>query len=236
MQILYVNVSFEEIVCFDKLVVCWWDLDGELCLLYDFNLVCVVYVVECVVFKGVKVVDVGCGGGLLSEVLVCDGVQVIGIDLGKKVIEIVKLYLYELNFVVDYCVQFFVELVVVELVSFDVVCCMEMIEYVFDLEVLVNDLVVMFKLGGWLFMFILNCMLVVFGVVILGVEYLMCLLLCGMYYYVQFFKLLELVWLLCYVGLELEDVLGLVYNLFICKVWLSCFIVVNYVLCVFKLV
>lgn len=234
MQTQHANVSPEEIARFDKLAARWWDPDGESRPLHDLNPVRAAYVAGRAALRDARVADVGCGGGLLSEALAREGAHVTGVDLGEKVIEIAKLHLYESHLTVDYRVQSSTDLAAAEPASFDVVCCMEMIEHVPDPEALVNDLAAMLKPGGRLFMSTLNRTPAAFGTAILGAEYLMRLLPRGTHHYAQFLKPSELARLLRHAGLELEDVSGLAYNPLSRKAWLSRITAVNYVLCARK--
>ena len=224
------NVSADEIARFDSLAARWWDPDGESRPLHDLNPIRAAYIAARADLRGVKVADVGCGGGLLSEALTRAGAKVTGIDLGEKVIQIAKLHLHESNLDVDYRVQSSAELAAAEPESFDVVCCMELIEHVPDPAALVNDLAAMLKPGGRLFMSTLNRTPAAFGAAIVGAEYLMRLLPRGTHHYAQFLKPSELGRLLRHAGLELEDVSGLGYNPLNRKAWLSKITAVNYVL------
>lgn len=228
------NVSPEEIARFDKLASRWWDPDGESRPLHDLNPVRAAYIAAHIDLRDARVVDVGCGGGLLSEALARAGAKLTGIDLGQKVIDIARLHLHESNLVVDYRVQSSADLAAAEPAGFDAVCCMELIEHVPDPAALVNDLAAMLKPGGWLFMSTLNRTPAAFGAAILGAEYVMRMLPRGTHHYAQFLKPSELSRLLRHAGLELEDVSGLVYNPFQRKGWISRFTAVNYLLCARK--
>jgi 2-polyprenyl-6-hydroxyphenyl methylase / 3-demethylubiquinone-9 3-methyltransferase len=228
------NVSHDEIARFDKLAARWWDPDGESRPLHDLNPVRAAYVAERASLRGAKVADVGCGGGLLSEALARAGADVVGIDLGLKVIEIARLHLHESNLKVDYRKQSSTELAEVEPASFDAVCCMELIEHVPDPAALVHDLASMLKPGARLFMSTLNRTPVAFGAAIIGAEYIAHMLPRGTHHYAQFLKPSELARLLRQAGLELEDVSGLGYNPLNRKAWLSRFTAVNYLLCARK--
>ena len=228
------NVSPEEIARFDKLASRWWDPDGESRPLHDLNPVRAAYIAAHIDLRDARVVDVGCGGGLLSEALARAGAKLTGIDLGQKVIDIARLHLHESNLVVDYRVQSSADLAAAEPAGFDAVCCMELIEHVPDPAALVNDLAAMLKPGGWLFMSTLNRTPAAFGAAILGAEYVMHILPRGTHHYAQFLKPSELSRLLRHAGLELEDVSGLVYNPFQRKGWISRFTAVNYLLCARK--
>jgi 2-polyprenyl-6-hydroxyphenyl methylase/3-demethylubiquinone-9 3-methyltransferase len=228
------NVSPEEIARFDKLASRWWDPDGESRPLHDLNPVRAAYIAAHIDLRDARVVDVGCGGGLLSEALARAGAKLTGIDLGQKVIDIARLHLHESNLVVDYRVQSSADLAAAEPAGFDAVCCMELIEHVPDPAALVNDLAAMLKPGGWLFMSTLNRTPAAFGAAILGAEYVMRMLPRGTHHYAQFLKPSELSRLLRHAGLELEDVSGLGYNPFQRKGWISRFTAVNYLLCARK--
>ncbi len=226
----HANVSAEEIARFDKLASRWWDPDGESRPLHDLNPVRAAYVGGHTTLRGARVVDVGCGGGLLSEALARAGADVTAIDLGDKLIEIAKLHLFESNLKVDYRVQSSADLAAAEPASFDAVCCMEMIEHVPDPGELIGDLARMLRPGGQLFMSTLNRTPAAFGAAIVGAEYLLRLLPRGTHHYAQFLKPSELAAMLRHSGLELEDISGLAYNPLTRNARLSSDTSVNYVL------
>lgn len=224
------NVNAEEISRFEKLAARWWDPDGESRPLHDLNPVRAAYVAGRANLRGAKVADIGCGGGLLSEALARAGANVTAIDLGEKLIEIAKLHLFESNVQVDYRVQSSTELAEAEPASFDVVCCMELIEHVPDPAELVRDLAAMLKPGGQLFLSTLNRTPAAFGAEIVGAEYLMRLLPRGTHHYAQFLKPSEVATMLRRFDLELEDIKGLAYNPLTRNASLSSNTAVNYVL------
>lgn len=224
------NVNAEEISRFEKLAARWWDPDGESRPLHDLNPVRAAYVAGRANLRGAKVADIGCGGGLLSEALARADANVTAIDLGEKLIEIAKLHLFESNVKVDYRVQSSTELAEAEPASFDVVCCMELIEHVPDPAELVRDLAAMLKPGGQLFLSTLNRTPAAFGAAIVGAEYLMRLLPRGTHHYAQFLKPSEVATMLRRFDLELEDIKGLAYNPLTRNASLSSNTAVNYVL------
>jgi 2-polyprenyl-6-hydroxyphenyl methylase/3-demethylubiquinone-9 3-methyltransferase len=228
------NASSAEIAHFDALAARWWDPDGESRPLHDLNPVRTAYIAARAHLPGARVVDVGCGGGLLSESLARAGASVTGIDLGEKVIDVARLHLHESNLEVDYRVQSSADLAAREPARFDVVCCLELIEHVPDAAALVNDLAMMLKPGGRLFMSTINRTPAAFGAAIIGAEYVMRMLPRGTHHYAQFLKPSELGRLLRQAGLELDDVSGLAYNPINRKAWLSKITAINYVLSAHK--
>src|SRR5690606_35255942 len=142
------NVSPEELARFDKLAARWWDPNGESRPLHDLNPVRAAYVAQHACLPGARVADVGCGGGLLSEALARAGAEVVGIDLGQAVIDVARLHRLESQLEIDYRLQSSTQLAAAEPASFDVVCCMELIEHVPDPAALVADLAAMLKPGG----------------------------------------------------------------------------------------
>ena len=225
-----INANPAEIAHFDALAARWWDPDGESRPLHDLNPVRAAYIAARSDLYGARVADVGCGGGLLSETLARAGAHVTAIDLGRKVIEIARLHLYESKLDIDYRVQSSADLAAGEPASFDAVCCMELIEHVPDPAALVQDLGAMLKPGGRLFMSTINRTPLAFGAAIVGAEYVMKMLPRGTHHYAQFLKPSELARLLRHAGLELEDVSGLAYNPLDRKAWISPITAVNYVL------
>jgi 2-polyprenyl-6-hydroxyphenyl methylase/3-demethylubiquinone-9 3-methyltransferase len=226
----HANVSAEEIARFEKLAARWWDPDGESRPLHDLNPVRAAYVSSQANLRGAKVADIGCGGGLLSEALARAGAHVTAIDLGEKLIQIAKLHLFESDLQVDYRVQSSTELADAEAASFDVVCCMEMIEHVPDPLLVIRDMAAMLKPGGQLVLSTLNRTPLAFGAAIVGAEYLMRLLPRGTHHYAQFLKPSEVSGMLRRFGLELEDIQGLAYNPITRNASLTGNTAVNYVL------
>lgn len=206
------NVNPAEITHFENLASRWWDPDGESRPLHDLNPVRATYVASRVSLDGVRVADVGCGGGLLSEALARAGARVIGIDMGEAVIDVADLHLHESGLQVDYRVQSSTDLAAAEPESFDVACCMELIEHVPDPGALVADLAALLKPGGHVFLSTVNRTPVAFGAAILGAEYLTHLLPRGTHHYRQFIKPSELAQLLRASDLILDEVAGVAYN------------------------
>ena len=126
------NVNPAEVAKFERLASRWWDSEGESRPLHDLNPVRLGYIAERAVLKGARVVDVGCGGGLLSEAMASAGADVVGIDLAPAVLEVARLHLLESGLKVDYRETGAEALAQTMGGEFDVVTCLEMLEHVPD--------------------------------------------------------------------------------------------------------
>lgn len=231
------NADPEELARFGKLASRWWDPDGESRPLHDLNPVRFGFVARRASLHGARVADVGCGGGLLSEALAAAGAKVTAIDLAPELIEVAKLHSHETNagrtgpLAIGYRLCASHDLAAREPASFDVVCCMELIEHVPDPAALVGDLAGLLKPGGKLFLSTLNRTPVSFATAIVGAEYVARLLPRGTHDYRQFLKPSEVAALLRRAGLVLDEISGIAYNPFTRKAWLTRRTDVNYLLC-----
>jgi 2-polyprenyl-6-hydroxyphenyl methylase/3-demethylubiquinone-9 3-methyltransferase len=206
------NVDPAELARFGQLAARWWDPNGEARPLHDLNPARLGYVAERVKLDGAEVLDVGCGGGLLSEALAVRGAKVTALDLSPEVLEAARLHLYESGLKVDYREQSVESLAEECPARFDAITCMEMLEHVPDPASVVEACARLLKPGGRLFLSTLNRTPAAFGLAIVGAEYVMRLLPRGTHRYAQFIRPSELAGAIRGAGLELEDVSGLHYN------------------------
>ncbi len=228
------NVNPAETAKFDRLASRWWDPDGESRPLHDLNPVRLGYVAERSALKGARALDVGCGGGLLSEALARAGADVTAIDLASGVLDVARLHLHESGLAVDYR-EIAVEALAAETPgAFDVVTCMEMLEHVPDPASVIRACATLLKPGGKLFLSTLNRTPLAFGVAILGAEHVMRLLPRGTHHYAQFIKPSEIAADLRAAGLVLEDLRGIAYNPLARRAWLTGNVAVNYIACAAK--
>ena len=206
------NVSSAETAKFDKLAARWWDTNGESRPLHDLNPARLNYIAERAQLKGARVLDVGCGGGILSEALARAGADVIGIDLAPLVLEVARLHLHESGQQVDYR-EVSVEALAAEMPgAFDAITCMEMLEHVPDPGSVIRACAGLLKPRGHLFLSTLNRTPLAFAAAIVGAEFALKLLPRGTHHYAQFIRPSELASAMRTAGLELEDLSGLAYN------------------------
>ena len=225
------NVNPAETAKFDRLASRWWDKDGESRPLHDLNPARLDYVADRIALKGARVLDVGCGGGILSEALAAAGAHVTGIDLAPRVIEVARLHLHESSLQVDYR-EISVEALAGQLPgAFDAITCMEMLEHVPDPGSVIDACATLLKPGGCLFLSTLNRTPQAFVTAIVGAEYIANLLPRGTHHYARFIRPAELATALRASGLELEDVSGLAYNPLTRRARVTSSTQVNYLAC-----
>jgi len=228
------NVNPAETAKFDKLAARWWDVNGESRPLHDLNPVRLNYIAERVALKGARVLDVGCGGGILSEALARAGANVVGIDLAPRVLDVARLHLFETQLTVDYR-EVSVEALATDMpAAFDAIACMEMLEHVPDPGSVIGACATLLKPGGRLFLSTLNRTPLAFATAIVGAEYALNLLPRGTHRYAQFIRPSELAAALRDSGLVLEDLSGMAYNPYARRARVTRNTQVNYLACARK--
>ena len=206
------NFSQAELDKFDELAQRWWDPDGPQKALHALNPARLGYVAERAQLRDAAVLDVGCGGGLLSEALAQAGAKVTAIDLAPNLLKVARLHGLESGIKVDYR-ELAVEALAEEVpASFDAITCMEMLEHVPEPASIIRACATLLKPGGRLFVSTLNRTPAAFALAIVGAEYVARLLPKGTHQYRDFIKPSELAKWLREAGLELEDVSGLMYE------------------------
>ncbi|MDX1812653.1 MAG: bifunctional 2-polyprenyl-6-hydroxyphenol methylase/3-demethylubiquinol 3-O-methyltransferase UbiG, partial [Gammaproteobacteria bacterium] len=206
------NIDPKEIAKFDEVAYRWWDAESEFKPLHEINPLRLDYINRHGQIKGKAVVDVGCGGGILSESMARTGAKVTGIDMGPGPIEIAKLHLLESGLEVDYQQIAAEEFAANNPEKYDVVTCMEMLEHVPDPESIIKACTDMIKPGGYAFFSTLNRNPKSYVHAILGAEYILNMLTKGTHDYQKFIKPSELARWMRGAGLEVKNITGLTYN------------------------
>ena len=207
------NVHPGEVAKFEALSARWWDTESEFKTLHDTNPLRLGYIEQKVgSLSGKKILDVGCGGGILSESLARKGARVMGIDMAEAALKVAHLHLYESGVQVDYRHTTVEQLAAEKPAVFDVVTCMEMLEHLPDPSSVIQACAHAVKPGGQVFFSTLNRNPKSYLFAIIGAEYLLQLLPKGTHDYAQFIRPSELAQWLRLAQLELKDLTGLHYN------------------------
>jgi len=208
-----VNADQAEIDKFSALASRWWDPESEFKPLHAINPLRLEWIQECAgSLAGRKVLDVGCGGGILSEAIARSGAEVTGIDLADKSLKIARLHGLESGVKVEYRKVPVEELATEQPGQYDVVTCMEMLEHVPDPASIVRACSTLVKPGGWVFFSTLNRNAKSFVFAIIGAEYVLRLLPRGTHTYDQFIKPSELSAAARGAALEPVSMRGMEYN------------------------
>lgn len=206
------NVDPHEIAKFEALASRWWDRNSEFKPLHDINPLRLGYIDQRVGLPGKRVLDVGCGGGILSEGLSQRGAHVVGIDMGRAPLEVARLHALESGANVDYRQIPVEELAAREPGSFDVITCLEMLEHVPDPASVVQACATLLKPGGHLFLSTINRNPKAWLFAIVGVEHVLKMLPKGTHEFKKFIRPSELSRYLRLAGLDLLDITGMTYN------------------------
>jgi 2-polyprenyl-6-hydroxyphenyl methylase/3-demethylubiquinone-9 3-methyltransferase len=208
----HVNVDQTEIEKFSALAHKWWDKSSEFKPLHEINPLRVGFIDQYAGINGNKILDVGCGGGILSEGLAERGAVVTGIDLAEKSLKVAKLHLFESGLTVDYQNIPVEQLAEQHPESFDVVTCMEMLEHVPSPASIVAACARLVKPGGWIFFSTLNRNPKSYLLAVVGAEYVLNMLPRGTHDYKKFIKPSELARMTRSAGLDTVALTGMSYN------------------------
>lgn len=206
------NADTKEIEKFDKVSQIWWDPKGEMGTLQTINPLRTTFILEKNKEDSPKILDVGCGGGILSEALAKAGAQVTGIDLSRAALEVAQKHAQKQGLQIDYRFESAEELAQKEPGSFDAVTCMEMLEHVPEPEKVIAACAEALKPGGFAFFSTINRTPKAFLFAIIGGEYILHLLPRGTHTYQKLIRPRELKDWAGVAGLEFSRIASLMYN------------------------
>ncbi len=210
----HLNADPRELDKFGDLAHRWWDPNSEFRPLHDINPARLDWIDRHAQLNGKRVLDVGCGGGLLTEAMTSRGAMTFGIDLSERPLAVAKLHLLESGYQINYR-QISAEALAIESpASFDVVTCMEMLEHVPQPASIIKACATLLKPGGSAFFSTINRHPKAYVLAVIGAEYVMRLLPRGTHDYARFMRPAELVAHCRHAGLEVEEVVGMRYNPF----------------------
>lgn len=206
------NVETAEIDKFSALAHRWWDEHGEFRPLHQLNPHRLQWIQDQVDLNGKAVLDIGCGGGILSESMAAAGAKVTGIDLAEPSLQVARLHALEAHLDVDYRLVSAERLANETPGQFDVITCMEMLEHVPDPASIIKASAQLVRPGGWVFVSTINRNAKAYVAAILGAEYVLRLLPKGTHDYAKFLQPAEVAAMGRVCGLETADIAGLDYQ------------------------
>ena len=223
------NVDQAELAKFGALAARWWDPHSEFKALHDINPLRLNWIDKHVGLNGKRVIDIGCGGGILAESMAARGADVTGIDLSEKPLKVAQLHLLESGQKVDYRLIAAEEIAHQQPAHFDCVTCMEMLEHVPGPASTVRAAAVLATPGGWVFFSTLNRNPKSFLLAIIGAEYVLNMLPKGTHEYRRFITPAELSAMARDAGLVVTEFIGMTYNPFSKVYALNDDVSVNYI-------
>ncbi|MEH8093159.1 bifunctional 2-polyprenyl-6-hydroxyphenol methylase/3-demethylubiquinol 3-O-methyltransferase UbiG [Gallibacterium anatis] len=227
------NIDQQELDKFSKMAASWWDLNGDFKPIHQLNPLRLNYILQhSSGLNGKKVLDVGCGGGILSESMAKSGANVTGIDMSPQPLAVAKQHAQDNNLIIDYqqstIEDFLQQHQQLQAEKFDVITCMEMLEHVPDPLSIIRSCRQLLKPDGVLFMSTINRTLKAWALVVIGAEYILKMLPKGTHDYEKFIKPAELLAYCDQVGLTCQQLKGYHYNPLTGNFWLNDDVSANY--------
>ena len=228
-----IKSKYEEFTLFNQLSDEWWNEKGKFKILHQIKSHRMTYILDQINNKNInklKILDIGCGGGILSESLALEGATVVGIDLAEAGLEVAKLHLLESGLNIDYQFISAEELAQSEIESFDVITCLEMLEHVPDPSLIIEACSKLVKSNGRVFFSTINRNPKSYFFAIVGAEYVLNLLPKGTHNYEKFIRPSEIDgWARLY-DLSISSMIGMTYNPITKKYKLDDDVSVNYII------
>ena len=225
------NVDADEIEKFERLASRWWDPNSEFKPLHDINPLRLDYIDRLAPLKDRRIIDIGCGGGLLTEGMALRSAHVIGIDMGKAPLTIARLHQHESGLDIDYRQATAEQMAAEQGGSFDSVTCLEMLEHVPDPAGVIAACAQLIKDDGFVFLSTINRNPKAYLFAVVGAEYLLRLLPKGTHDYTKFIRPSEMERWARAAGLQLMDLSGMSYNPLTQEYKLGSDVSVNYLAC-----
>ncbi|MEH8025424.1 bifunctional 2-polyprenyl-6-hydroxyphenol methylase/3-demethylubiquinol 3-O-methyltransferase UbiG [Gallibacterium anatis] len=227
------NIDQQELDKFSKMAASWWDLNGDFKPIHQLNPLRLNYILQhSSGLNGKKVLDVGCGGGILSESMAKSGANVTGIDMSPQPLAVAKQHAQDNNLIIDYqqstIEDFLQQHQQLQAEKFDVITCMEMLEHVPDPLSIIRSCRQLLKPDGVLFISTINRTLKAWALVVIGAEYILKMLPQGTHDYEKFIKPSELLAYCDQVGLTCQQLKGYHYNPLTGNFWLNDDVSANY--------
>ncbi len=225
------NIDIAEVARFDRSAGEWWDVDGGFRALHDLNPLRVDYIERYAPLAHSRVVDVGCGGGLLSEAMAARKAQVVAIDTSVETIAAARRHAQQMGYSIDYRCATAASLGAACSAHFDRVVCLELLEHVPDPARLIDACAALLVPHGKAFFSTINRTLAAWLLAIVGAEYLSSIVPRGTHRYDRFIRPSELAQWARAAGLQLQDMRGIAYNPLTRKAHFSANVAVNYIVC-----
>jgi 2-polyprenyl-6-hydroxyphenyl methylase/3-demethylubiquinone-9 3-methyltransferase len=222
------NIDSHEVLKFDSMAADWWNPNGKCKPLHDINPVRLSFIQQHTNLFQQKILDIGCGGGILTESLAQQNAFVTGIDMSPVSLEAARHHAKENSYSIDYQQITAEEMAEKHAGEFDVITCMELLEHVPDPYSLIQACATLIKPGGNIFFSTINRNLKAYGFAILGAEYILRLLPQGTHDYAKFIRPSELAQWARKAGLNIKNLKGMNYNIFTQEYSLSDDVSVNY--------